>query len=252
MSRLKLPPWRRTLNFNTTKHVGEFCAHVTASVFQGRVGIEWHDEGDVILEKLNSEIEVKGASNKDNFQIDVEQALKHRAKTPFPLHSYLYALCGHRTNTRRVAVVVNGKRKMRQRSPLAGKSKIEQFLQLETAFREMYLLDVDVITAFYSLLGAREGRFAGDGGKRVKTSLNRTAHLRPLWNGERHRMLASLGLQSSEWTLGRFELERPVTVDKHRYTVKFDLYTILKSQTHRRVVRVCVLPSNTYRYKGAK
>lgn len=246
-----LSSWTRMRKKNTTGRVAEFYSQLVRSVLGGDVVDRWSDSGsDLTNETLGIEVEIKASTNDKHFRISSRQRSRYVEKLSFPLDHILYALCSYRgkqwVGATRSKPGHTGSHLNRTRT------KQDFLTGLAGLTDDMYLFDIDVISAFENYLGISAGKFAGTSRTEECLVLKRMTHIRPLWNGSRHAILSQLGLNTADWKLGRFELERSIVVDKHTYVVEFNLFTILRPGFHRRLVRAVSLPPNLYRYKGAK
>jgi hypothetical protein len=236
---------------NVTGRVGEFFTYLTHSVVGGEV-VEWEYHGsDIENQELCFEVEVKASTNNKHFRLSASQKARYLNKVPFPLDYFLYALCSYQGQEWRPG---QGKQEGSMQSRMSRcKTKDELFRVLAEWTDEVYLFDIEVIDAFEKILGTSTGRYAGDSARKQVLVLERTKHIRPLWNGHRQEFFANIGLNSADWKLGKIDLERSFFIQGKVYTVKFALFTILRPAFHRRLLRSLGHPPNRYRYqKSAK
>jgi hypothetical protein len=237
MARAKRSNLSRTGTTNTTHQVAEFYHHVVSSITRGQVATNGHQElGDVYNDKLALGVEVKSSDNRHSWRISISQLNKHARSIPFPLSSYLYAICSYRSN----GWFKRGEKKPRgvkattysMMARLTSKNERHEFLAKRTD--ELYLLDIKIIHALARRHGTITGAFAGKPEKALK--LNRDI-LRQLHKSS-DLFFFSINLNPHQFVIESRNVVVPVTIDDCKYVSQFTLVSVMRKSWYKKITAV--------------
>jgi hypothetical protein len=245
------------LNNNNRGRVGEFFEHLAKAT----VGGEFNENediryGDLIDLKLYLGVEVKSSDNGHPFRIGLNQKRRYEEML-FPLDHFAYCFCSYKNYVR----AKRAEGLLRTRGRKAGMitllhrydKKAEQFKVLADTVDEVFLIDLEVMNALEKKIGIFPSSHPGRQGEREMRLIRRD--LRPLVNGSFTKLISDMGLSPEEWTLGKFDLERTISIESETsnksetYTSRFTLHTILKQDLHKRFCRSRRLGRNKARRK---
>lgn len=232
--------WRKMRQKNTLGRVGEFYQCLVANLLDCTITEQGNTEyADMYNETLGIRVEVKARDNNHAFGISVDQKRVYEKEPPFPLNDTLYALVTFRNSKRRGT---SDKRPRGVQSDtfselarLNRKSQQQEFLAGKVD--EVFLLDLEIISALERTHGTRVGHFAGRAGE-DSIVLRRTELREYFRNGSFAQGMRAFGLYPSGWVRRSSEVRVTMFLRGAVLTSEFTLVTVLRARLHKQIALV--------------
>jgi hypothetical protein len=221
--------------------VGDFGQNIVAELLDCSISPRGNtDFADLFSENLGIRVEVKTCDNNHRFVFKHKQLRGYQDEdsVPFPISDTLYALLGYRN---RKSIKDHKLRPKRLRSKTFSElARLllpgEQAQYLADRVDELYLLDLDVVTALEDILPTSTNYFPGHQGK-TSMSAGRS-ELRSLFrDSDFSRLCRTLKLKECSWVREILPISRPVSIGDLTFTVEYRLIALLKKSTYKMLLQ---------------